>query len=378
MLTQALVGDEARQNPRFRVRVLISLAIAQWAAADLSAAERSARQLLQLGEQHHLLAGQGWGRLVLGCVYYARNQLADAAKYFGGLVEHPYGPTALAIIYGHCGLAMTYMAQRRAADAEAVLEAAYALATDTGNLTVLRLVQALEAHLALLQGKQAIAASWVDQHKDTRPWLPMYFAEIPALTWVSIGIAQGTQASLAQAAAVLTDLHNFVAETHNTIRLIDVLALEALLHATRGEHPAARGCLQQALALAEPGNIIRPFVDLGPDMAALLHEAAKQTVTAGYARHVLAAFPDQGIQGTAYAALRHAQTDALIEPLTDRELEVLALLNRRLSDKEIAQLLVISPVTVKTHMRHLFGKLQVNSRREAVARAHALGLLHST
>ena len=248
----------------------------QWVAADLGAAERSARRLLDSGERHHLLASQAWGRFLLGCVHYWRNELAEAAAAFGALVERPYGAHLMTALHGHCGLAMTYVGQGRTVDAVAVLEAAFALAAEVGNMAVLRQVQAFEAHLALLQGKKSTATTWADQYADTRPWLPMIFVEIPALTWVRVRIMQGTQASLAQADAVLAGVHRFVMETHNTLRLVDVLALEALLHAARKERPAALACLQQALALAEPRSIVRPFVDLGPDMAGLLHEAARQ------------------------------------------------------------------------------------------------------
>ena len=259
---------------------------------------------MHIAERHHLLASQSWARLFLGCVHYWRNELAEAAVHFGALVERPYGAHLLAAVHAHFGLAMTYMGQGRAADAIEVLEATFAQAEEAGNVALLQHVQAFEAYLALLLGRKATAAAWADQNPDTRPWLPMVFVEIPALTWIRIRIEEGTQASLAQAAAVLAGVRRFVIETHNTVRLIDVLALEGLLHAASGERPAALSLLRQALALAEPGGIVRPFIDLGPDMAALLHDVAKQSSGADYARRLLAVFPDQGYQGAARAALR--------------------------------------------------------------------------
>ena len=376
-LTQALVSDEARQIPAFAARMLVGLTLMHWVDADLTAAERYAQRLLDIGKQHHLLASRGWGYLFLGSVHYWRNELSEAADHFGALVERPYGANSLATIQGHCGLAVTYMRQARADDATEVLEAAFAQAEETGGVVHLRHVQALEAYLSLLQGRKAAAAAWADQNADTLPFLPMYFMEIPTLTWVRIRIAEGRQASMTQAAAALADLHRYVAETHNTVRLIDVLALDSILHSAQRDRPAALSLLQQAVALAEPAGIVRPFVDLGPDMAALLHEAAKDVSGSDYARRLLAVFPDQGVQGATRAVAAQGQPESMIEPLTDREMDVLELLGQRLSDKEIAQLLVVSPVTVKTHLRHLFAKLQVNTRRAAVARARSLGLLHT-
>ena len=335
-LTQALFSDEARQNPAFAARMLVALTLMHWVAADLTTAERYAARLLDIGKQRHLLASRGWGHLYLGCVHYWRNELQEAADHFGALVERPYGANSLAVIHGHCGLVLTYIRQEHDADASEVLEAAFAHAEETGSVIHLRHVQALEAYVSLLRGRPAAAAAWADQNTETRPLLPMYFMEIPSLTWARIRIGEGTQASMTQAAAVLTELRRYALETHNTIRLIEVLALEGLLHAARGERSNALSLLQQALALAEPGGLIRPFVDLGPDMAALLHEVAKDTNGSDYARRLLAAFPNRSIQGKTRAFAPQGQPDSMIEPLTDRELDVLELLSQRLSDKEIA------------------------------------------
>ena len=369
------LGNATGRNAALTARLLLALAGMHWAAGSLDHASRFARQLLDVAEQCHLLTSRGWGHFYLGCVHYWRNELAAAADHFGALVERPFGANSVTVVHGHCGLALTYWAQGRSVEAHAVVEALFALATESGSLPLLRQVEAFAARLALLQGKEAAAFAWADQHPETRPWLPMYFLEIRALTLVRILLAQGGVEQLAHAAAVLSTVRTFVTETHNTLRQIDVLALAALLHKARREPQAALDTLHQALLLAEPAAIIRPFVDLGSEMAALLHEAAKQGPAAAFAAQLLAAFPNSGVQALARLSVAEVQPTLSVDPLTDRELEVLSLLGQRLSNKEIAAILVLSPLTVKSHTRNLYAKLQATSRREAVARGQALGLL---
>jgi LuxR family maltose regulon positive regulatory protein len=127
--------------------------------------------------------------------------------------------------------------------------------------------------------------------------------------------------------------------------------------------------------LAQPGGFIRTFVDLGPKMAELLNQFADRGVKTDYIGQILAAFAGQpqtnGNQRSSNAVTNHD----LIEPLTRREREVLEFLGRWLSDKEIAQEMVISPRTVKKHASNIYGKLGVRNRMQAVEKAKDLGLL---
>ena len=204
----------------------------------------------------------------------------------------------------------------------------------------------------------------------------MAFFYVPQLTLPKLLLAQDTPASRQQAAEALSRLYDFVTATHNTRFTIEVLALQALLQDAQGDERAALALLGQAVSLAEPGGFIRLFVDLGLRMAGLLARLRRTGVATGYMDQILQAFgestsaaPDRGAAET---AMERAE---LIEPLTDREREVLALLAQRLSNKEIAQALVISPQTVKRHATNLYQKLQASGRREAVANATRLGLL---
>jgi len=127
------------------------------------------------------------------------------------------------------------------------------------------------------------------------------------------------------------------------------------------------------LRLAEQGGFIRIFLDEGIAMAHLLSNAAFRRTMPVYVNMLLAAFIAEEQNSKAEFGLPFAQI--LIEPLSQRELEVLQLIALGLSNREISQRLFLAPDTVKGHNRRIFDKLQVQRRTEAVARAHELGLL---
>ena len=128
-----------------------------------------------------------------------------------------------------------------------------------------------------------------------------------------------------------------------TGRVIEILIVQALAHQVQGDIPAALISLQQALSLAEPEGYIRIFVDEGPPMAILLEKAAKHGIVPNYVHQLLAA--------TGRAPGRTPVTQVLIEPLSERELEVLRLLGTDLNGPEIARELVVSLNTMRTHTK---------------------------
>ena len=194
-------------------------------------------------------------------------------------------------------------------------------------------------------------------------------------------LAQGTIESQRQAADLLAGLHDFFTSIHNTRFLIDVLALQSLLYDARGDEAEALSVLEYAIKLARPGGFIRPFLDLGPKMAGLLNRLAKQNIAVKYVGQLLAAFSNDDI-----GAVPDTYKDQIIHPsavstqpwdeaLTNREIEILALLAQRLRNKEIAEKLFISPETVKRHTINIYSKINVHTRQEAVVKARDMGIL---
>ena len=144
-----------------------------------------------------------------------------------------------------------------------------------------------------------------------------------------------------------------------------------------GDSPAAvTPPLVRALSLAEPGGYVRTFADEGAPMAQLLTLVkARGMAPEGYVDKLLAAIGVEELPGQPAARRLQASTFPLIEPLSERELEVLSLVAAGLSNQEIAAKLVIAEGTVKKHLHNIFGKLNVRSRTQAVMRAPELGLL---
>jgi LuxR family maltose regulon positive regulatory protein len=152
--------------------------------------------------------------------------------------------------------------------------------------------------------------------------------------------------------------------------VIEILVLQALAHQMRGNVAAALVPLERALTLAEPEGYVRIFVDEGLPMAALLEAAAKRRIAPDYTRQLLTALGKAEHKTPVKQDCKKIQ----IEPLSERELDVLRLLGTELNGPEIARHLTVSLNTVRTHTKNLYTKLGVNSRRAAVRRAEELEL----
>jgi LuxR family maltose regulon positive regulatory protein len=234
-----------------------------------------------------------------------------------------------------------------------------------------RPLPAQEARILLRQGRLAEANAWarargLSPHDDLA-----YLREFEHVTLARVLLAQSTldpsNGSARDAFALLGRLLRAAEDGQRTGNVIEILVLLALAHQVRGDMPAALAALGRALALGEPEGYVRVFLDEGPPMAALLQDAANRGIAPDYVRHLLADF--------GHAHDRTPIKQPLVEPLSERELDVLRLLATDLAGPEIARELVVSLSTVRSHTKAIYAKLGANNRRSAVTRAEELDLL---
>jgi LuxR family maltose regulon positive regulatory protein len=218
-------------------------------------------------------------------------------------------------------------------------------------------VAAAQVLTLLHQGNLVAAAHLAEKH------------ELP-ISQARVHLAQGGSSA---ALAVLEPLGREVEAKGWEDERLKVMVLQAIALHAHGEKDAAAQRLGDALALAEPGGFIRIFVDEGLPMAQLLSETSAHGMMSDYIGQLLAIFEAEEQKNENKSYLPPAQP--LIDPLSQRELEVLKLIAQGLSNREISERLFIALITVKGHNQRIFGKLQVQRRTEAVARARELGLL---
>lgn len=371
---QTALDEQAAPNT-FTARVLFTLATIYYAEGAFTRVQQTAHLLWQMATQSKLPLSLVWAHCLLGIVAYEWNELATAAQHFAAVLERRYTAHAVALHNSWLGLALTAQAQGQFDEARQQGAALLQFHQATSHRAFLPAANSLQVRLALQQGDAATAFEWVQTTTLNSTPANLLTLEIPQLTRAKILLHQATTASLAEAVALLEQLCEFAETLHNTVSLVEILALQALVATSQGQPGQALVILERAVTLAKPGRFLRTFVALGPPLAALLYQLAARGVEAAYLGQVLAAFPTTShTDDPTRRAQRPAQAN-LIEPLTERELEVLALLARHFSNQEIAQALTISPLTVRNHTTNLYQKLSVKSRKQAVAQARTLGLL---
>jgi LuxR family maltose regulon positive regulatory protein len=373
LLAKALLED-CTAGSRIAGHLLAARMVILSYAGDLAAIQENANQMLAMHETAPIPDyWYGYAHYFLGSVAYERNLLDTAADHFGHVEQIRYRVNTRLYHDNLIGLALVAWARGNADRAREYAGAAWSFAIETNDTYSLHISDSFRIRLAILCGEvpaeppNLASIPFVDSNR--------YWLEIPSLTRAAYLVSQATPADCRAGLQDVKEALQRAERHHNTWQTLRFLALKAVALQCAGNLDEALDVLAETLRMAAPLGLVRTFVDRGSIMAELLKALVVRSPENPYARHLLKAFG-----AAASEAYRHAEADQPAEVLhsgglSNRELDVLGLLAARLSNKEIAGRLGVSPETVKKHTMNLYHKLHVHGRRQAVAAARQRGLL---
>ena len=356
--------------------------------------ERVYRDGLRIASQRNgdLLPITGQIYYGLGRLLYEWNRLSEAAQCMNNArtrCEAGGFPRAEVMMT----LARVQFAQRNdEAVRETISRATEIYSTEGISATSMGHAEMERARLSLLQGNVAAAARWaktadLEPNQSAAPWREAEF-----LTLARVLIAQGRSE---KALELLDSLKQAAASGKRNGNLIEILTVMATALVTTEQTDDARNCLKQALVLAEPSDYVRVFTDEGEPLAGLLYSLYQQLkkergnsygFSREYVERLLLALRSEETaarsgpvrSGPARSGSESSESSEpateLVEPLSDRELEILRMIAAGRANQEIAEKLFVAPSTIKWHINNIYGKLGVRSRTQAIARARHLRL----
>jgi LuxR family maltose regulon positive regulatory protein len=360
-------------------RLMVGRAILALMTGDVDDAARAGELMLSQASSLGLEDSLGYAHFLLGFTAYLRNRLTVAEGHFRAV--DPYASHLIAAKQANYGLAWVHHVQGRQAEALDVIDRWATFVQDL-DLPLVPEVALLRARLtppAERRPDDVDLARSVARTVRAMPEIPLQACfEFAPLSAVALLVQQGGGDDLAASEALLGRLLG-MAEVHaNTFRAIQCLILQALVFDRQQRTEESLDALQRAVALASPGRLVRLFMEMGADMQAALRSLRARGCVEPFLDELILAFgpipppPRSRDLATSSVLVAGHPIDCL---LTNRELDVLELLAQRLTNKEIAKQLFISPATVKRHTLHIYSKLGVGGRREAVLKGRDLGFI---
>ena len=383
----ALIRETDSLEGIYLSRLIAGLYFVYHLTGNILRARVEAERLHAVATRSKIVYTGVWSSYMLACSYFHANELESALEHFTVVVRQRYILHTRAAVDAIAGMALTQQFLQRHEEASASQALLETFALELGDAQYIGVANSCRARLALLQGDLTKALDWARSvHEETVPAALFMWLEVPGITQARVLIAEGTIESLGKATDLLNEVQRHSENCRFGNQVIECTLLQAMALEKLGHSDEAIQALKKVVALAESMGWVRPFYEAGPPIANLLSQVQARGEPTEYVQRLLNACKDEpptksSTPLTTQTSLSQPPLDrilsapSLVEPLSNRELDVLELLAQRLQNKEIATRLSISSVTVKSHLRNIFRKLQVSKRQDAVKEAVRIGLL---
>ncbi len=352
-------------NKALFTRLILARTFSHILSGKLTPAVQDAKRINHALRQSDFSIIYGWGDYIAASSYFRLNNLQPALIHFSSTVKFLYSIHTRVAADSMIGLALVNQAIGETDAATDTMDKLLDFIKETGQTQLLAVAQSGQARLALAQGDLNLASDWL-QSFDGKPFIPTMslWLENPVITQIRVLLAIASPETLKQANTLLASMRQETEALHNTCQLIEIMALQVLALEKLGYGAASLNALKELIALTEPGQWIRPFVELGLPMAKIVQRLSDQAGSTDYLHRILTQCKPVKAASLNITG-KPPQSFPGKETLTNRELDILELLTQRLQNKEIATHLFVSIETIKTHLKHLYKKLGVSNRQEA-------------
>jgi LuxR family maltose regulon positive regulatory protein len=365
-------------NPTYKSILFGALLYMKLGEGDLYTAERLSYQLQEYSQSVSDVFTQTWSDYFLGFVSFQQNNPELAYNYFKGALKRVYFLNMLASVDSFAGMLLTLKTLNRKDEYDRVYSQLLSFINERNNPAFSTLAYSLRARLSLLENDIQLAIKLIkmaDMIFDSGN--TQFFIESPRLTYCSVLLAQNNLDKTEEAIKKLDEHQALAVRTNNVSQLIRINILRAIAFKKKGNRKKAIESLMIALAKAKQGNWIMPFIyDGGAEIRTLLSELIRDKNVGKFASALLDEFSAPGYINKINSDDSREISVLSYYQLTNREIDVINLLAQRFSNREIAEKLFISPTTVKKHTINIYQKLDVNKRRNAVARAKEMGIIN--